>query len=102
MRAIFLGENGDLVFIANTYALGIPLMTNAKIMDAYLCSYQYLEPDEVTRLVQELYNPFIGRTPRYRPTEAENVRSLESVRPLMEWRVELGRIRAAGQLPLAA
>ena len=85
MRAIFLREDGDLEFIGDTYALGIPLMTNAKIMDAYLCSYQYLEPEEVQRIVQEQYNPFIGGKPYHRPTLEESAKSIKTIQPLRDW-----------------
>lgn len=88
-RSMFLGDGGELIFVGDTYALGIPLMTNAKIMDAYLCSYQYLEPDEVTKLVQEQYNPFLGGTKRLRPTEEQNAKSLANIQPLVQWREEL-------------
>lgn len=87
-RAIFL-RDGLLVYVGNTYALGIPLMTNAKIMDSYLCSYQYLEPEEVERLVQEQYNPFLGGPIRLRPTEEQNARNLAAIQPLVEWREAL-------------
>jgi hypothetical protein len=86
---MFLREDGDLEFIGDTYALGIPLMTNSKIMDAYLCSYQYLEPDEVTQIVQEQYNPFRGGPRRLRPTEEQNAKSLFNIEPLRQWLAEL-------------
>ena len=86
---MFLGNGGELIFVGDTYALGIPLMTNAKIMDAYLCSYQYLEPDEVTRLIQEQYDPFLGGTKRLRPTGEQNAKNLANIQPLVQWREEL-------------
>ena len=91
---MFLREDGNLEFIGDTYAMGIPLMTNAKIMDAYLCSYQYLEPDEVTRLVQEQYDPFLGGPRRLRPTDEQNAKSLVNIEPLRRW---LGEIRQSEQ-----
>lgn len=89
LRAIFLDDNDMLVFVGDTYALGIPLMTNSKIMDAYFSSFLKLDDDERQVAIQNDYNPFVGGAVRLRPTETENIKSLANIQPLVQWREEL-------------
>lgn len=89
LRAVFLDDNDMLVFVGDTYALGIPLMTNSKIMDAYFSSFLKLDDDERQVAIQNDYNPFVGGAVRLRPTETENIKSLANIQPLVQWREEL-------------
>lgn len=77
-------ENRQLYFYSPT-PIGPPLMTNATIMDAYLTSYCYLEPDVLAERIREEYNPFREIPRHLRPTEEEAHLSIQELRPLVEW-----------------